>query len=260
MNKLTPALLSILKVLVVSYVLILVLMYFFQRHLLYFPTPPNTEVKEQTISFTHQGETLNGWVLNPGKPDAIVYYGGNAERVEKNISLFKDKLATHTVYLINYRGYGQSTGEPTEEGLFTDALFIYDQLKTKHQTISAVGRSLGTGVASYLAANRIIDKLVLITPFDSITNVAQGTYWFLPVSLLIKDKFASWQLADKITANTLVFIAEADQVVPPEHAKNLLNHFTREQVQSITIKAARHGDISFYPQFKWALVDFLSKT
>lgn len=260
LNKLTPVLLSMIKVLAVSYVLILVLMYFFQRNLLYFPTPPNTDVNEQTISFTHQGETLNGWVLNPGKQNAILYFGGNAEKVEKNTRLFNDKLADHSVYLINYRGYGQSTGEPTEQSLFADALYIYDQLKTKHQTISAMGRSLGTGVASHLAANRAIHRLVLVTPFDSITNVAQGTYWFLPVSMLIKDKYASWQLAGKITAKTLVFIAAADQVVPPAHAKNLVSHFTSGQVQSITIKEARHGDISYYPQFKWALVDFLTKT
>lgn len=250
---------SVIKAVVLCYVIILLLMYFFQRSLLYFPPPPPSSVNEQPITFKSEGQQLNGWVINPGQSNAIIYFGGNAEGIEQNATLFNEKLPNDTVYLIQYRGYGSSSGKPTEQALFSDALFIYDQIQAKYDTISTIGRSLGTGVATYLATSRTIANLVLITPFDSIVNVAQNAYPFLPVGLLMKDKYESWRRADKVTARTLVFIAGKDQIVPPIHAKKLLSHFTDTQASELTISDASHNDISTYPEYGTALSLFFEQ-
>ena len=92
---------------------------------------------------------------------------------------------------MDYRGYGFSTGVSTEATLYRDALKLYDSVKSKHTRISLGGRSLGTAVATYVAAYREVSKLALITPFDSIVNVAQGKYPVYPVHLLLHDTFDS---------------------------------------------------------------------
>jgi hypothetical protein len=81
--------------------------------------------------------------------------------------------------------------------LFSDALAIYDRIKKDHQQIIAIGRSLGTGVAVYLAAQREIEKLVLVTPFDSLRSVAQEIYPIYPISLILKESYRSIEYAEK---------------------------------------------------------------
>lgn len=122
---------------------VLIGMAVFQRHLQYFPThDPASNLAERTMTFNHQGESLKGWILNPGKPQAIIYFGGNAEQISQNAPLFNDILSNYSVYLINYRGYGDSSGLATEKSLFDDALNIYDQIQSQYHSIAAIGRSL----------------------------------------------------------------------------------------------------------------------
>ncbi|MFT4929988.1 MAG: pimeloyl-ACP methyl ester carboxylesterase [Phenylobacterium sp.] len=255
---------AILKLAIASYFAVVVFMYLMQSSLLYFPTEPVENIDEQTLEFNNEEVTLRGWVINPGQAKAILYYGGNGEEIDRNVRLFKRKFADYSVYLVNYRGYGRSTGKPTEAGLFSDALAIYDQIKANHKsansTISAIGRSLGTGVATYVAANRPISHLVLVTPYDSIANVAQQKYPLLPVSWLLTDKYESWRLTEQISAKTLVLIAEFDQIVPPEHGEKLVSHFTRHPQSDITkviIAEAKHNDISAYSEYSKTIARFL---
>ncbi len=112
-------------------------------------------------------------------------------------------LSGYTVYLIPYRGYGNNAGTPAEQVLYSDAVQIYTTIKDQHDSVSLMGRSLGSGIATYVAANRQVDKLILVTPFDSIENVAKDIYWMFPVSLLIKDKFRSSERVKDITAPNL---------------------------------------------------------
>ena len=253
---------------VTIYCAVCVLMYIMQRSLLYFPTAPAVNISEKAVTF-HNGEvSLQGWVLNPGHSKAIVYFAGNAEQIEHNIAFFKRNFADISVYLVNYRGYGNSSGQPTEAGLFSDALAIYDQIKTHHPDITVMGRSLGTAVATYLAANRAVSHLILVTPFDSIVNVAQQNYPLLPVSLLLKDKYESWKLTKQINSQTstkvLIVIAELDRIVPPAHAKQLLSHFNEgktdgNSISVATITGAQHNNIAAYPAYLQAISTFLDE-
>jgi len=224
-------------------------LYMLQRKFLYFPQPPVLMSGATEISFNTDGEQLNGWVVNEGRSKALIYYGGNAESIENNIAFFEVLLPDYSVYLIPYRGYGNSTGSPSEEHLYHDALYIFDRVKVNHEQISLMGRSLGSGVATYVAVNREVDKLILVTPFDSIVNVAKSVYWMFPVSLLIQDKFQSLKRVKNINAKTYIFIAENDRVIPRARTEQLIAEFTGQLIDSTLIIGADHNDISLYPEY-----------
>ena len=116
-----------------------------------------------------------------------------------------------------------------------------------------MGRSLGSGVAVHLSAKRNVDKLILVTPFDSILNVAKNIYWMFPISMLLKDKYESWQKVADIDADSLLLVAEYDQVVPKIHGINLANYFKRRQPKVLIIKNASHNTIEQYEQYQQAI-------
>jgi uncharacterized protein len=176
----------ILIILVGLYLTAGVFLSLFQRKFLYFPQKGVGAVGEKEIKIKNGDTVLTGWIINEGKDNAILYYGGNAERIEYNIPLFEQIFSDYTVYLISYRGYGMSDGSPTETNLCNDAVYIYDVIKDQHNKISLIGRSIGSGVATYVASERPVDKLVLITPFDSIEKVAQGIFWMFPMSCSVE--------------------------------------------------------------------------
>lgn len=250
---------SVLVTLLLLYGTFCLTLFALQRKFLYFPQPTGGVIGVTEIHFDTDGEQLNGWVVNEGHSKALIYYGGNAESIEDNIHFFEAVLPDYTVYLIPYRGYGNSTGDPTEENLYNDALHVYEQIKTRHDLISLMGRSLGSGVATYVAANRQVENLILVTPFDSIENVAKTIYWMFPVSLLIKDKFQSLNRVKNITAKTYIFIAENDRVIPRARTEQLIAQFTNQLMTTTVITRADHNDISQYPEYVAGLKRALDK-
>ena len=112
-------------------------MYLLQRKLLYYPTEKIQHSFPQ-VKLVNQNESIEVIVLNEGKNDALLYFGGNAESVIYNAEDFLTSFPIHTVYLLNYRGYGQSTGHPTEKGIFSDTLLLFDKVQEKHQNISVL--------------------------------------------------------------------------------------------------------------------------
>ena len=250
-------LLSILKILLATYIILALLLYFMQRRMLYLPQAGLENVDAAEIEFNNDGIVLRGWVVNEGKEKAILYYGGNAETIETNITFYRENFPEYTLYLINYRGFGKSAGDPTEEGLFSDALFIYDQISSKHKKISLIGRSLGSGIAVYVASKKEIDKLVLITPFDSILNVAKQTYKIFPFSLLLKDKYESINYVKDINSRALFLVAEKDRMVKYSRSMGLYEVFDKDSVELSIIRDAGHNTISNFLEFTESLKKFL---
>ncbi len=239
-----------------AYLALAGILYFSQRSLLYFPSPAYEHDFDKLL-IDSDDERINVIVLNPNKPNAILYFGGNAEPVVFNAEPFTRHLAEHTIYLMDYRGYGESTGSPTEAGLFADAVALFDAIREQHQRVSLIGRSLGSGVATYLATQRSVDKLALITPFDSIANVAKKRMPIFPVTLLLKDQYNSISRAPTITAEVFIAIAEQDNVVPKQHAYNLAAAFNPEQIETLLLRNADHNNISLQPEYFPALSRFL---
>lgn len=240
------------------YLLLGLMLYVYQRQIIYVPQAATIETPAATISFSRDGTTLAGWLLNPGQDKALIYYGGNAERIEYNRQTLAQLLPDYSIYLIAYRGYGHSSGEPNETALFADALYIYDQLQSNHSHISLLGRSLGSGIASYVAAQRPIDQLLLVTPFDSIESVARERYPVFPVSWLLKDKFDSHGRAAKIAADITVISAANDRIIPPVHTQRLLQQLPASRTRSVVIGGAGHNDLDQFDLYQQTLKQALS--
>ena len=252
------SIITLLLLLVIAYILIVALVYFWQRSLLFYPVTAREGILQETISFKNRDISLHGWILNKGQTKAMIYFGGNSEDITNNIDLFKVLFKNFTVYLIDYRGYGNSQGEPTEQGLFSDAIAIYDQIQALHPSISLMGRSLGSGVAVYLASKRDIEQLFLLTPYDSIAELAQTHYPYLPARYLARDRFDSITYAKNIDIPVLIIAAELDRVVPYKHAEKLRDQFTRARVSYHLIAGARHNDVTSFRRYGEVIEAFIA--
>jgi uncharacterized protein len=241
------------------YLLAITGLYLLQRHLLYFPPHPGQYEAEHNFEFqTADKIVLRGWVVNPGQPEAIIFYGGNAERIDEYIHNFKLLFPAHTLYFVNYRGYGESDGQPSEKSLYADALAVFDKIKPEHQRIDLIGKSLGSGIAVYVAAHRPVNKVALITPYDSIVNVAKTHYPIFPIGILLRDKYESWKYAGKISVPVLILSAENDQTIPAASTQNLAAHIKPALLTMKQIKDVDHNSISDNETCYVDLVDFFA--
>lgn len=239
------------------YLLLAAFLYVYQRRLIYFPVPVDSDFNAAEIDIDNQGTRLHGWVLNPGEPGAVIYFGGNSEMITHRSEFFEDVFRDYSIYLVNYRGYGLSEGSPSEAGLFADALAIYDRVAQDHDRIIAYGRSLGSGVAVYLASMRRLDKLILLTPYDSITEIGARSYPFFPVRHLIKDRFDSASRAGEIETPVMITSAELDREIALTHTLALKDRFTRASIEYFMIEGAAHNDIVDFPAYRDAVRNFL---
>lgn len=229
-----------------------------QRRMIYYPTVETDWPGAESIRLSVGNAELKIWVVRQNAREAIMYFGGNAENVAGNLPVFTELFADKALYLINYRGYGGSTGSPTETNLYRDAVHVFDHLTERHQQVSVIGRSLGSGVATYLASVRPVKKLALVTPFDSIASVARTHYPIFPVSPLVRDRFDSAARALEIAAPVLVIIAEHDEIIPRKHADQLIRAFQDKPVTKVLVPEAGHNTLDAYPEYYDALQTFLN--
>jgi pimeloyl-ACP methyl ester carboxylesterase len=236
--------LAVIAVLVLVYIALCALLFFQQRSMIYFPQP-RTVIDGSTM-LTLPVDGANVLVTTQPRPgaNALVYFGGNGEDVSYGLPALAAAFPDHAIYLMHYRGYGGSSGKPTEAALFSDAVALFDKIHAEHPSILIVGRSLGSGVATYLASVRPVARLVLVTPYDSLMAVAAQHYSFFPVRWLLRDKFESWRYAEKVTAPTLIIAAQLDEVIPTANTKALLAHFPPGVASMKVIAATSHNSIS----------------
>ena len=250
---------STIKILLVvtalAYVAFGVLLFSMQRQFIYSPTLAVAHNYHEEI-FRINGESIKAVVLNQDKPKAILYFGGNVEAVEYNASDFVHLFPDYAVFLVKYRGYGGSTGAPEEKAIYSDALHIFDRLVVEYEDVSVIGRSLGSGVATYLAAERSVARMALITPYDSVESVAQKRYPIYPVPLLLKDKFDSASRAASIKTTTLMIVAEDDEIIDKDHALRLASKFLPKYIKVEVLKQTGHNNLSANPNYYRLLGEF----
>lgn len=231
-------------------------LFFAQGKLLYFPTPEVMAADADVVTLRNGDESLKVWKIGEGS-HAVIYFGGNGEDVAHNIDNVMDLLPDTSFYLLNYRGYGGSTGSPSEAAILEDALLLYDDVARRHPQVAIIGRSLGSGVATWVASQRDVRKVVLVTPYDSIEDVAKKEYPFAPVSLLLRDKYRSIDNVPGIRAPALVMLAEFDNVIPRAHSMNLIGSFPIEQVNVRVLPATNHNSISSAADYFLLIREFL---
>lgn len=241
--------------LVIAWLLASALMYAVQRQLIYMPQGRGVA----TALLRLPGETGEQLIAVQEKTgaDALIYFGGNAEDVSYTLGELAAQFPGYALYLPHYRGYGGSAGEPSEAALTADALALFDHVQQKHARVGVIGRSLGSGVAMQVAAARPVAGLALVTPFASMTSVAAYHYPWLPVSLLLKDRFDSAAVAGKVDAPSLVLLAGRDQVVPPDSSRQLIASFANPPYVH-AFADADHNDIALEPGYYPALKAFFA--
>ena len=233
-------------------------MYFDQDRLLYFPSPERDRPGFHALSVKSGDATVKVWELHPGAGPALVYFGGQGDDVGGNLGDFDAAFPDRAVYLVNYRGYGGSTGVPREAALIADAEVVYDWVAARHTRIVAMGRSLGTGVATALASRRPVAGLVLVTPYDSIANVASDRYPWLPVRLLIKDPYDSAARIGQVRAPVLVLVAGSDESILRPRTDALIAAISPGLAHVVVIPKASHNDIDESPAYWPAVQGFLA--
>ncbi len=243
-------------------------LYFAQERLLFLPQPPASppsgasgRALEDLAFETPDGVRLRGWLVRARATRAplVVYYGGNAEELSWQLRE-PTWPASWSLALVNYRGYGASEGSPSERGLFADALLVLDALLRRPDVdatrIALVGRSLGSGVATYVAANRPVAGVALISPFDSVTALARRQLPWLPVALLLRHPFDSRSRAPGIRAPLVAIVGGRDTLVPPSHSRELYEAWAGPK-RWVEIAAADHNDLGAFPEFAAAVAGFL---
>jgi uncharacterized protein len=236
----------LLLVALLAYGALCLLMLLMQRSLLYFPTPPSPRPH---ATLHANGIALRYAELPRAGGQALLYLGGNAEDPSHSLPGFAEAFAGHAVYGLHYRGYAGSEGTPGEDALHADALALFDALRHRHPRITVVGRSLGTALAVRLAAQRPVEHLVLITPYDSIAAVAARHYPWLPVRWLLRDRYEAWRDAPRVRAPALLLLAADDTLIPPPHGQALAAHFAPGVATVRVLPGVDHNNIGDAPAF-----------
>ena len=251
-----------------GYVCIVALLYVTQRAMQYFPerfrTAPavaGLPEAEEVVLDTADGERVIAWHVPPrGDKPVVLYFHGNGGSLRGRVDRFRDLTADGSgLVALSYRGYGGSSGAPTEAGLVNDALAAYAFTRARYpaERIVLWGESLGTGVAVALAAQQPVGHLILQSPFTSAADVGAQRYWFVPVGLLMKDQFRSDLRIGKVTAPVLVLHGDKDSIVPIALGDQLYKLITAPK-RFVRFPGAGHNELAAYGALE-AAKQFLSE-
>lgn len=249
MNRPTKVLVGLAALSLATYAGLCALLYSKQRNLLYFPQPMAPGGEARTVPLRSQGPRVLVSVREVPGQAALVYFGGNSEDVSQNLPRFEAAFPRHSLYLLHYRGYGGSEGQPKEADLYADALALFDYAHRRHRRVIVVGRSLGSGLAVRVASARAPARLVLVTPYDSIVGIAADLYPMFPVSLIVEDKYESWRYAPLVRAPTRILIAGKDTVIPRASTEKLYRRFHPGVASVAEFPDAGHSDIASDPNY-----------
>jgi len=249
LSRLVRILISLLVLAAVLYGLACVLLFFFQRSLIYFPQPRAMGSATTVLELAQPDARVLVSVRPRTGPNALIYFGGNAEDVSLNLLPFSQAFPDQALYLLHYRGFGGSSGSSSEEAIERDALALFDTVYADHSNVTVVGRSLGTGIAIRLASERPASRLILITPYNSLLQLAESKMPYFPVKWLLRDTYESWQYAPLIKVPTLLIAAQDDEIIPRASTEQLYARFNKGVASLQVIPNQGHNSISDSPQY-----------
>ena len=252
-------LMSLVALIVAVYLVLCAALFFFQRSLIYFPQPNAVNTADSRITLSMPDVQVSVVTRERVGPRALIYFGGNAEDVSHNLPEFAEAFPEYAVYLLNYRGFGGSSGSPSEAAIAEDALALFDQVYASHPQISLIGRSLGSGVAVRLASQRPVQQLILVTPYNSLEEIAAQQYPWVPVKWLLKDRFESGKYAAHIRVPTLLLAASDDEVIPRASTQRLLENFPQGVAVLRVVPDSGHNSISDRAQYLQWMGDVLNR-
>ncbi|ROO08128.1 hypothetical protein BK673_16450 [Pseudomonas fluorescens] len=252
-------LMSLVALIVAVYLVLCAALFFFQRSLIYFPQPNAVTSADSQLTLSMPDAQVSVITRERVGPRALIYFGGNAEDVSRNLPEFAEAFPEYAVYLLNYRGFGGSGGSPSEAAIAEDALALFDQVYASHTQVSLIGRSLGSGVAVRLASQRPVQNLILVTPYNSLEEIAARQYPWVPVKWLLKDRFESGKYAAHIRVPTLLLAASDDEVIPRASTQRLLENFPQGVAVLRVVPDSGHNSISDRKQYLQWMKDALNR-
>jgi fermentation-respiration switch protein FrsA (DUF1100 family) len=243
---------SLLIILLIGYVGLVALMYFAQRALMYFPDTTRWSLAEvglpqaeEVVLSTSDGEKVIVWHAPPrGEKPVVLYFQGNGGGLNLRAGRFARLVSNGTgLVALNYRGYGGSTGYPTEAGLLRDADAAYAFAAERYgaERIVLWGESLGTGVAVAVAAEHPVARVLLESPFTSTVDVATSVFWYVPIRWLMLDQFRSDERIAKVTAPVMIVHGDGDRTVPFALGERLYS-LVRSPKRFMRLPNAGHND------------------
>ena len=186
--------------------------------------------------------------------DVLIGFGGNAQDAEGLGQDLASDFPDLNVVVFHYRGFGPSTGRPSEAALLADALTIYDTIVARISPARAyaIGISLGSAVAAYLSKERPLAGVLLVTPFDSVEAIAKESYFWVPVGLLLRHRFPSAAFMTGNATPAAVIAAAEDRVVKPRRTKALTDRLDN-LVFEATVPGAGHETLYQLPTYETTL-------
>ena len=237
------------------YLFIVSITFLFQRSLLYFPSKErvdvsyysNTDLKEVEFK-TSDGLLLKSLYRKPSSKDrsTILIFHGNAGHVGHRVNKFKHFIESgYGLLLLEYRGYGQNPGKPSENGIYKDAQAALKFLSKENifsQQIVLYGESLGCGIATKLSTEKSFDATILESPYTSIADVAQSHYWYLPAKWLVLDKHDIIGIIEDIKSPLLLMHGEKDNIINIKLGKRVFNA-APEPKRALYLPNAGHNNL-----------------
>ena len=241
----------------VAYAAVVALVFVFQRSLQYFPSTDARDAAErtgglmQTVTYrTEDGLQLSAWFRPPrdGLPTLVRFHGNGGQHGDRAGSMQPYMARGYGVLLASYRGYGGNPGKPTEDGLYADGRAALAWLASQgidDGEIVLYGESLGTGVAVQMATEHDIAGLVLEAPFTSAVDIGQAAYRWLPVRLLMWDRFDNLSKIGRVSMPLLLIHGEADRVIATRFGRRLFEA-ANEPKTAVFIPNGGHSDLDFH--------------
>jgi fermentation-respiration switch protein FrsA (DUF1100 family) len=263
---------KLLLFLIVAYIVVCAGAFIFQRKLIFFtfgepvpaPIKMGIEAKKVKIPVSDGVVLIGYWASKGDSPYTLLWCHGNAGTIGDRIGEFKRFIqAGINVFLFDYRGYGESTGSPSADGIKEDAIAVYEYLVkqgVEWHTIVPYGRSLGSGPAAYLANQRDVGGLILVQPITSTLEMGKHAYPYLPVGLLLREIIDNEAEMNRYDGPLLVVHGEQDDVVPFAMGEKLYNTARSRQKTLVPIPGADHNNlgITHFNALKEAIQEFLN--
>ena len=258
---------KILLALVIVYVSIGLLFYLVQDKLLFHPTALAKDHRFQfdlpyeEVNHAFEGNNISILKFRPGQPrkGIVLFYHGNMNHMEhyKKYPPFFTKNG-YEVWMVDYPGFGKTTGDRSEPLIYSQALEFYRLALNEISSDSLViyGKSIGTGIASYVAANGESKQLILETPYLNIEALARHYLPVYPVGLMVKYRFPTSRYLRRVRVPVTIFHGTRDEIIPFKHAK--LIQRLKPGVELIAIEDGRHNDLSDHDLFRKKLDSLLS--